>query len=511
MLPIFVRRSLSFQITVIILIILGVPILVMLYDIFYAAKTDQMLLVNKEERLATIVRFLDVQLTSNLPKELPKDPEEQGRLLKQSFDAIAQPLVQQYPGVRLGLYVPANDTMSVQGFLHNYRVLSPEEQAIRQQRIREEASSGIKAVLASGEPLARLAGSPDDQFFEHLVPIILNEQVAAVVWAEERLNPIFTKSRHFRMVTRCLTILGFFVGAAGALVIILNITRRVEQIRQGLMKITQNFDCRIPNLPGEWGQIVEEINNMAASLQKKEKLEEQVRRSANLASLGRLVTGIAHELRNPIGIIKASIQLMERDPQLAAGVKEYTTVIKEQVDRQNRVITELLEFGRPSRQIIQPLNLNQLLKSVLTFTEPLLRQHHITLQLNTSDDLPQVEGDGEKIKQVFVNLIFNAVQAMPEGGRLTISSYRDGSNVVMTFADTGPGIPKENLPHIFDPYFTTKETGSGLGLAICHQIVKLHDGSIQAVNVHPHGAKLIISLPVMKGDGKSYETQNSDH
>ncbi|MDI6710217.1 MAG: ATP-binding protein [Thermoanaerobacterales bacterium] len=495
--PLFaLRRRLSFQIPLIIGAILVVPILVMLYDLAFASKTDEITLVNKEERLATIVRILATDLGERIEGQVRDLPaSSQAAVLSENFTAVASPLAREHPGVRLGLYVPASDQIFAEGFLHEYRRLTPTEEREREQRIYREASSGITAVLGSGEPLARLAGNPDDQFFEHLVPLYDGGKLVAVVWAEERLNPIFTQSRNFRMVTRYFSLFSFFLGAVGTLFVVNNFVRRVGQIRSGLEHMERNIHVRLPAMPGEMGQISLAINKMASALEEKERLEERLRRAENLAALGRLVTGLAHELRNPIGIIKATVQVMEKDPGVA-GVEEYAAVVKEQVNRQNRVLTELLEFGRPSRGVILRLNPADLLRSVLTFTESLFRQNRVALELHAPADLPAIQGDGEKLKQVFVNLVLNAVQAMPDGGTLRVVACGDREWVSISFQDTGRGIHAVDIGHIFDPYYTTRDGGHGLGLAISHQIIEMHGGRIEVESEPGKGATFTVVLPV---------------
>lgn len=252
----------------------------------------------------------------------------------------------------------------------------------------------------------------------------------------------------------------------------------------------------IPDLPGEIGQIAQEINKMAESLAEKEKLEEELRRSERLAALGHLVTGVAHELRNPIGVVKTTVQLMEKDFAHISETKEYVKVINEQISRSNRVIEELLDFGRPSKQIVQSASINALLEKVLTFTSSMLRQQRIQLKLQLDESIPAAEVDAERIKQVFVNLILNATQAMPDGGTLTIRTYHDNKWAYTDFTDNGQGIDSSELDSIFDPFYTTKESGTGLGLSISHQIVRMHGGHINVRSHVKEGTTFTVQLPL---------------
>ena len=256
----------------------------------------------------------------------------------------------------------------------------------------------------------------------------------------------------------------------------------------------KDFNHKLPEMPGEMGKIARAINKMAHALAEKERLEEEMQRQERLAALGQVVTGVAHELRNPIGVIKTTVQLMEKEVDESA--KEYCSVIKQQVDRQNKVIQELLSYGRPSKPIKENVQVNDLLNSVLTFIRPQLRQSNIKLQTNFCNDLPLLFIDVERIKQVFVNLILNAVHAMPEGGELSIFTDFDQHKVTISFKDTGIGISDENMKKIFDPFFTTKDSGTGLGLTICNQIMQMHNGSISVQKNTGAGMTFTVTLPI---------------
>lgn len=497
---IFINKSLRFQITLIVAAFLLIPVLVILYDILFASKEDEVLFWSNKERLAIVtqnlVREIDGSINGSSMDMKKLGIEEKTVFLQRIFKETTGAIAETNPGVRLGLYIPENEEIFVQGYLHNYRNYSQDEEKEREKRILNEARAGIVAVLGSKEPLAKLTSTFDDQVFENLSPVFSNGHLVAVVWADERMHPIFAQSRNFRVFMRYVTLLGLTFGAFGALIVIHNLASGVGRIKNGLSGLEKDIHNLLPNMPGEMGQMARAINKMALALAEKEKLEAELHRSERLAALGRLVTGVAHELRNPIGVIKATVQVMEKEFEMIPGISDYSTVVKEQVNRQNRVIQELLDFGRPSTPIIQNVSVNTLIQAVLTFTEPLLRQHKIKLVKELNEGLPQVEVDGERIKQVFVNLILNAVQAMPDGGRLTLVTSTDSWKVMVRFIDTGEGIAEEDLPSIFDPFYTTKDGGTGLGLSISHQIIKVHGGTIDASSIKSQGTTFTVNLPV---------------
>ena len=479
--------------------ILLIPILVMMYDIFFSGAKDEMILKTKEERLGTIVNATVQGLTevldhSNLEYNVPLSKKDIN-LIADTFDIIAKPLADGNPGVRLGLYIPETNDLYVYGFLHQYRPQTLEEIKAREDRILDEASSGLTAVKATNAPLSRIAGSLGNQAFEYLMPVMQNGKLIAIAWADEQVHPVFAQSRQFSLITRYLTLLGLIFGLGTALFVINNLATEVQVIKNGILSMQEDSEKRISSMPGEIGEVVQAINNMADNLKEKKRLEEELMRSERLVALGRLVTGVAHELRNPLAIVKATVQVLEGEFKTVQGLKEYTKVICDQVDRGNLVIKELLDFGRPSKPIVSPTELNCLLESVLTFTYPMLRQNKIELEKRFEPNLPLVNIDTDRMKQVFVNLIINSVQAMQGGGKLIIKSIVKEETIEVNFIDSGTGIEANDLTRIFDPFYTTRDDGAGLGLSISYQIIHMHIGNIWVAETSSRGTTMAVSIP----------------
>lgn len=498
MLGILKNKSFATQIMVTFSAIMLIPILVMVYDIFFSGVKDEILLKTKEERLGTIVSTAVQGLSESIQRQdiefhSPLTAEDV-RLIAAAFEA-AKPLSDSNPGVRLGLYIPETNDLFVYGFLHQYRPQPPEAGKDRENRVLNEASSGLAAVNATKKPLSRITGSLGNQAFEYLIPFIKDDRLIAIAWADEEVHPVFAQSRQFSLITRCLTLLGLILGLGAALYVIHNLVNEVQIIQKGILSMQEDSEKRLPSLPGEIGEVVQAINTMADNLKEKKRLEEELMRSERLVALGRLVTGIAHELRNPLGIVKATVQVMEGEFKNQTGLKEYTTVICEQVDRGNRVIKELLDFGRPSKPIVSPVDLNSLLESILIFTYPMLRQNKIELEKQFEPDLPLLNIDMDRIKQVFVNLILNAIQAMQGGGKLIIRSADNKDTIDVHFIDSGSGIEPQDLHHVFDPFYTTKDDGAGLGLSISYQIMQMHGGKIRVSDTSSLGTTMTVSIP----------------
>ena len=317
------------------------------------------------------------------------------------------------------------------------------------------------------------------------------------MWVGERLDPFFYKSSYFAKLLRYFTLGVLALVMIGTLLVIRNLTTGVDRLKQGLQSMENDIHHLLPELSGELGQVAQAVNRMAVGLIEKERLEDQLRQSEHLIALGRLATGVAHELRNPIGIIKTLVELMKQEYSQVSGIEEFTNAIDEQVDRQAIEIQELLDFGRPTKVSIKECSVNDLINGVLSFSAAMLRKQSIEVVLQLDNNLSQILADTEKLKQVFVNIILNAAEAMPAGGKLQINTRETDNMIVISFSDTGEGIPAEEKLRIFDPFYTTKKTGTGLGLSISYQSIKLHGGTIDVDSALNKGTTFIISLPIM--------------
>lgn len=226
-------------------------------------------------------------------------------------------------------------------------------------------------------------------------------------------------------------------------------------------------------------------------------LTDQLIRSDRLAAMGELTAGVAHEVRNPLGIIRASVQLIEDSRDDWERVTEATSVIKQEIDRLDRVVKALLDFGRPSAPTFRAVRVSDVLDDVVLFTRRFARQARVSISYEVPPDTPHVRADPDQMKQVFVNLISNAVQAMEDrGGTISIDARAEGGFVAIRVEDDGPGIPERDLPKIFDPFYSTKDDGTGLGLTMVHRIVDEHDGYIEVASREGEGTSFTVYFPV---------------
>jgi two-component system sensor histidine kinase HydH len=272
--------------------------------------------------------------------------------------------------------------------------------------------------------------------------------------------------------------------------------------------IGKEFDCSFPDgrivpldvtlssLKGEdgtvWGTII-----LCRDLTEVQSLKREVETSRRLASLGRLAAGIAHEIRNPLSSIKGFATYFKERYRDNPDDQKTSEIMIHEVDRLNRVITQLLEFARPPVIQKKRASLQSLIQHSLKMIERQASAKQIQVLSHLPSDIKEIDLDPDGINQVLLNLYLNAIEAMQQGGTLTVSlSMDEGSPwVKIKVSDTGTGISKEDLEHVFDPYFTTKQTGTGLGLAIVHKIIEAHRGEVRAESEIGRGTTVSVLLP----------------
>ncbi|MCU0594352.1 MAG: ATP-binding protein [Desulfobacterota bacterium] len=226
-------------------------------------------------------------------------------------------------------------------------------------------------------------------------------------------------------------------------------------------------------------------------------LEKELETSRRLASLGRLAAGVAHEIRNPLSSIKGFATYFKERYRDNPEDQKTSEIMIQEVDRLNRVITQLLDFARPPVIQKKRASLQSLIQHSLKMIERQASARAIRLHSHLPSEIKEVELDPDGINQVLLNLYLNAVEAMGQGGTLTVvlSEEEDSRRVKIAVSDTGSGIGKEDLEHIFDPYFTTRQTGTGLGLAIVHKIIEAHGGEVRATSEIGRGTTVTVFLP----------------
>jgi signal transduction histidine kinase len=261
-----------------------------------------------------------------------------------------------------------------------------------------------------------------------------------------------------------------------------------------------------------------EVAERCALVIENSKLFKQMKERDRLAAIGEMAAGLAHEIRNPLAAIKGAIQLIvpsdgasdgarrEPDPE---ATREFLGIILDEVNRLNGIVTQFLDYSRPIKTTLAPGEVNDILQRTMKLLSPQVPAG-VHVEIDLEPDLPRVNCDAEGLKQVFLNLAINAIQAMPAGGTLSVQTRlardeiallrgpaRHSEVVEIGFHDTGPGIPDGERDHLFVPFYTTKEKGTGLGLAICQRIVGSHGGTIALRSAPGAGAEFVVALPAM--------------
>lgn len=229
-------------------------------------------------------------------------------------------------------------------------------------------------------------------------------------------------------------------------------------------------------------------------------------RTDRLATLGELAAGAAHEIRNPLTAIRSTIQYLSKDFSADPAKSEMMAELISEVERINKIVQGLLSFARPSALNTSEINIEQLINQTLLLVTSTLRKQNVEVEFEYFTDNTTIQGDAEQLKQVFLNIILNAVEAMGKNpadlARTLIISIEKGTPVnthsrylLLSFEDTGTGIEQKDIENVFNPFFTTKEEGTGLGLAICYGIIKRHEGEIEAKSTPGKGTCINIKLP----------------
>jgi len=234
--------------------------------------------------------------------------------------------------------------------------------------------------------------------------------------------------------------------------------------------------------------------------QELEKNFERMKRAERIYALAQLSAGLAHEIRTPLASLEGAAALVQRETQSEERRREFLDIIQKESRRLNRLLTSFLEFAKPRQPDLKMVEIGELLDSVIILVRNACEASRLTLQKHIQPKLLVLECDSEQLKQVLINLVLNACQAMPLGGTVLLEAQSDGNSVNIDVHDQGGGIDEGNLEKIFDPFFTTKESGTGLGLSVAHQIVNQHKGMLTIARNSAQGVTVRISLPIRQRD-----------
>jgi PAS domain S-box-containing protein len=250
-------------------------------------------------------------------------------------------------------------------------------------------------------------------------------------------------------------------------------------------------NMRVATIGGE-----QRILMVGRDITQRKAMEEKLRRSERMSAIGSLVAGVAHEVRNPLFGIAATLDAFEAEFGVTEETQEYLTTLRNDVSRLTRLMNDLLEYGRPQEVVPHLQSLEPVIAETVRVCMAQAREKQVGLKLQVAQSLPQVSIDADRMLQVFKNVVENAIEFSKGGDAVVIGAQRDGDGMVLcTVADSGPGFRPEDLPHVFEPFFTRRRGGSGLGLAIVQKIVADHGATVTAANAPTGGARLEIRIP----------------
>jgi signal transduction histidine kinase len=246
-------------------------------------------------------------------------------------------------------------------------------------------------------------------------------------------------------------------------------------------------------------RLEERTQELTRAYEELDQAQQQIIQSKKLAAIGELAAGVAHEINNPVGVILGFSQLLQRRIPPDDSFTEPLATIERESLRCKQIVQNLLDFARMGKPRLLKMDLHQILEATCQLLEYQLSKGNIQLIKNYAANLPTIVVDPQQIQQVFVNLMLNAYQSMPQGGSLEIRTWAQDNKVYVAFSDKGTGIPQEHLDRIFDPFFTTKEPGegTGLGLSVSYGIVQRHNGHIEVESQVGQGSTFTVHLPVL--------------
>lgn len=563
------------------LILLLFPVALTLYMVSIMNNSELALMENQKVKLNRAIDDLDSSMPTgftdilNAHHALTAPREEQAAVLNQALREPIRQITRKYPRVKVGFYLPDLNLL-LDGSTGDQSSIPP------------RYKSAFEEVLSRQETVVHTIGHGSSGILEVYRPYYRDDRLEAVIWATENVGhtSFYDRIRQMEINSYAAAALVIFLALGGALLLMRSFVQGVQHIKEGLQVLQYDLGSRLPEAPGELGEITGAINALAERLadvykytglmlatiddamlvvdaagrvvianaaaarvfdlppdsqdryyeevfppespfpallkntletgrQYKDykisagtpqllistalltdgrrqkvgavlycrdvtetmRLEERLHRQERLAALGKLVAGVAHEIRNPLTSISCYIQLWQKTNR--PSPRALATMYGE-VARLESLVEQLIYFARPAESHFAPHDLNLVVEKVLRFFREVYRQPP-EISARLAPDLPPAWIDPEQIERVLMNVFYNSCQAMPEGGRLEVETAYDrpSDSLLITVTDTGCGIPPEDLRHIFEPFFTTREKGLGLGLAIAHEIIQAHGGNIE--------------------------------
>jgi signal transduction histidine kinase len=418
------------------------------------------------------------------------------RLVLQNLEGIGGGFYSLADGRLVGNFSPSGEPLTGNG--ENNASREEEDQAVLE----------IARTAASSRQTAeRVLISPTGILLICAMPIREGDAAMGSAWSVKHLADLPGSNRFRAYLITAGLATAALASVLLTLLVIRNLQGGVRKIEGGLQTLEDNLSSRIDttNEPAEIQHIVQAINRLGKTLEDKmeheKEIEGQLRHAERLASLGRLVAGVAHEVRNPLATIRLRVQMCRRDAA-DVKVKESCVIALEEIERLNGIVNRLLNFARPIHLELEAVDLRSLVQERIRSFEEMALRNQVQLMTNLPNRKFVTLVDKDRMAQVFDNIIQNALDAMAErGGTLAVTLASNGrqgektAGVSVEFQDTGKGIDDSDVDHVFDPFFTTKASGTGLGLSISHELIRAHGGDIKIASEKGRGTNVRITIP----------------
>ena len=441
-----------------------------------------------EQRLISQLREYTEDLSTALEvfQEQPVGEGDPQVVLKAYMDKLGQ----------LGVKdVSITDTAEVQA--------SSNPRIVGRPLLRSSKRRGPKEYVIKGV-LGEETGPPGTQTTTTLTfPIVLGDRRVGYLLITRYLDDFSALSRE-ALLSRVIATLGVFaLGILVSLYLSWSFSRPVQALTRAARQVAAgDLSVRVPSQGNdEMGSLSRTFNEMVERLRESRQLEERLHFAERSTAMGRLDSALAHEIRNPLNFINLSIDhVRERlGPDEGRRREDFERIlvnVKAEISRLNRLVGDFLSFGKPMRLDPRPCALDELVREVAAVVDHKAKDQGIALVTDAKGPLPALVADPELLKTCLLNLMINALDAMPKGGVLTVGVRRDEDALVTTVTDTGEGMSAEAIRDAFEPYFSTKETGVGLGLALTRKIVGDHGGTVELSSEKGRGTKAVIRLPL---------------
>lgn len=371
----------------------------------------------------------------------------------------------------------------------------------------------LRRTLAEGVPVETRRQIGEEPVVTFIVPITARDGsplgAVQVLQLESFIDEDARASRNFILLLTAVVIL-----ATGAILIVvtrLTVTRSMHELVRRFREVgSGDLSARVPERRNdEFGHIAREFNGMCQRLEvaqtafaqeqdRRRRTEAELRTAEKLASLGRVAAGLAHEIGTPLNVISGRAEALERRFAGTEPAAHSLRIITAQIDRISRIVRGFLDFARVRDPRLAPTDAVIVLRRVVEFMEQRSEEARVRVEVTAADEPPPIRADADQLSQVFLNLMTNAIDAMPGGGTLRIEvTAEPAGELCIAFADTGKGISPKDLQRVFEPFHTTKEVGkgTGLGLAVAYGIVRSHGGTIELTSRVGHGSTFAVRLP----------------